>query len=449
MNASSTAPPRPRGPLLLVLAALLAGRVEAAPARAPGAQAGGAPQAGAAGDEDGQAAGQDADASEGRRRRKRNKQSPFFEALRATRFPNIPRPPLATAWKDPKALERGERMKRELMDAAGGWDAFREADGVRYDLLVATKLDPKKPGETWRVHHYVATLAHFDAERNGYLYSEYAKPSLTGPDFVREVVYDEYFWREMRGGYLRTPNARRTAYSAVRLEQLCGLMPFCLEMLGGKLAYLRDEEVEGRPIEVYALQLDETLVLNTYPILVDEYGYVDEYFVYVDPGARPSDDGLDAGPADAVVVQLRWAVPDDRVKEPPHMGWWTIDYEGLVDVGDKLKLPHRRYRWLDDWGAIEEYEIADGQLASIPAPAMRRPWQTDIVYQMPYRCDFWDPPAGVTGLAGHDTDTPLPRAGTYPPNHPKSRPTGKFPPLEGEGSSGSTGSDGEEGDSPR
>jgi hypothetical protein len=328
--------------------------------------------------------------------------------VHALRFPNLPRPPLSPAWEDPAAVERGTEMMARLIETAGGWDAFQALGGVRYDLLQTSMMDSGgKKG--WLVHHYEPRLAHFNVDGSGYLYSEYAKPTLTGPDFIREVVVHEVSWREMRGGFGRSPKARRTARSSVRLECFTGLMPFSLRVMDAKMAFIEEEESAVGTLEEYAVQLAEPLMINYYPFMVDEFGQVDEFLVYVEP----------SGPR---VVQMRFAFPDEMVERPPHLRWWTMDFEGSIAAGEEpnvVAFPHKRFRSLEGFNDVDELWIEDVLVDRIPPPAMRRPWLSDGVYQMPYRCDYWDPPDGVQGLTGHDTDIPLPRPGQYPPGHPR------------------------------
>jgi hypothetical protein len=339
--------------------------------------------------------------------------------LDAMRFPNLPRPPLSAAWEDPSAVARGQAMVGRLIDAAGGMEAFDSLRGLRYDMLQTSRLNlgDKK---NWKVHHYEPRLVHFNVDGNGYVYSEYAKPSLTGPDFIREVMFDDAAWREMRGGFGRSPKARRTARSSVRLEFLTGLMPFSLERMNARMAFVREEPSDLGTLEVYAVQLAEPLLVNYYPFIVEEHGELDEFHLMVEPSAPR-------------VVQMRFAFPDESIARAPHLRWWTMDFEGSIAAGDESKqvvLPHKRFRWLDGFNDIDELLTEDVVIERIPPPALRRPWLTDGVYQMPYRCDFWDPPTGVQGLAGHDTGLPLPKPGEYPPEHPLAGKNQRPPLLE-------------------
>ncbi len=401
--------------LLLVAAAL----VGPARGQGEGAQEGDSPPP--------EGAGQEEQADPPRTR----KLSPFFEEkIRGAHYPNLPRPPLSPSWDDPEAVARGSQMIERLLAAAGGWQAFQKLGGLRYDCLVTVKVDTHKEPDPWRVHHYEPRLCHFDVDGNGYVYTEYARPTLTGPDMVREVLYGDISWREMRSGYLRSLNARRTAWASVRLEELTGLMPFSLRMLDARLAFVREEHPPEGTVEVYAMQLADPLVLNHYPMMVDEYGFVDEFLVFIRP-------------EEPRVVQLGFAFPDEMVKKPPHMRWWFTDFEGSIRAGEECILPHKRFRWLEGFDNIDEYWVEDVVVEPLPPRSMRRPWQTEGVYDMPYRCDFWDPPEGVQGLSGHGTGVPHPRPGDYTPDHPRHR--GGFPPLDREEAGGAAGT----GDSPR
>jgi hypothetical protein len=190
------------------------------------------------------------------------------------------------------------------------------------------------------------------------------------------------------------------------MERLTATMPFSLRSMGAKLAFVREEESEIGTLEVYAMQLADTMIINYYPWMVDEYGIVDEFHLIVDP----SEDR---------VIQMRFAFPDSTVQNATQLRWWTMDFEGQIQLGESCVLPHKRYRWLEGWNEITDLWIEDVEVERIPPIALRRPWQTGTVYQMPYRCDFWDPPGGVPGLSGHGTGVDLPRRGEYPPGHPK------------------------------
>ncbi len=354
-------------------------------------------------------------AREAHKNRKRH-YSPFFMEVRNSYKPAAAAPGLSTAWDDPEAIRKGTEMKERLIEAAGGWEAFEKLGGLRYDLLMTTKVNTVTQEDSWRVHHYEPRLCHFNIDGNGYVYTEFARPSLTGPDFVREVVYKENMWREMRGSFLRTFDARRTAYESVKTELLQGLMPFSLRMLDTRLAFVRRENSPAGKVEVYALQMEPPLLVSFFPMVQEQYGLVNELLLYIDPEEEE-------------VVQILFAFADPAVKKPPHLRWWTIDFEGSLEIGG-VRIPHKRFRWLEGWRTLEELEIADLVPEAVPPPAFRRPWHSDAVYQMPYRCDFWDPDHAINGLTGHDTGLPHPRPGTYPPDHPKHR--GKFPPLKSE-----------------
>ena len=136
---------------------------------------------------------------------------------------------------------------------------------------------------------------------------------------------------------------------------------------------------------------------------------------------RTSSVRLIVDPTEPKVVQLRFAFPDADIARPPHLRWWTMDFEGSIAVGEEpnqVALPHKRFKQLQGFNDIDELWTEHTLVERIPPPALRRPWLSDGVYQMPYRCDFWDPPTGVHGLTGHGTGVPLQRKGEYPPDHP-------------------------------
>ena len=326
--------------------------------------------------------------------------------MRDALHPVLPAIPISAAWDDPAAVEKGEAMITRLIDAAGGWEEYLKLGGFRYDMLATSKMNSYKGKNPWVVHHYEPRLCHFNVEKAGYVYSEWAKPSLTGPDFMREIMFDKLSWREMRGGFLRTAKSYRTARSRVRLERLTGTMPYSLKSMRGRLAFMREEQSEIGKLEMYALRLPGDMMINYYPWMVEDFGQVYEFHLIVDPVANS-------------VVQMRFAFPDSTVAKAPHIRWWTMDFEGKQPVGEKCFLPHRRYLWLDGWNELDELLIEDVVVERIPPSALRRPWQSGNVYLMPYRCDFWDPPKGVEGLTGHDTGLEDLPAGRYPPGHPK------------------------------
>ncbi len=328
--------------------------------------------------------------------------------MRDALHPVLPPIPVSPAWDDPAAVLRGEAMIEKLIGAAGGWEEYLKLNGFRYDMLATSKTNTYKGKRPWKVHHYEPRLCHFNVEKAGYVYSEWAKPSLGGPDFMREIVFDKLSWREMRGGFLRTEKSARTARSRVQLERLTGTMPFSLRSMKGRLAFMRIEESDIGELEMYAFRLPQDMLINYYPWMVEEFGSVPEFHVIVDP-------------TEPRVIQMRFAYPDPTVARAPHIRWWTMDFEGKMPVGDKCVLPHKRHLWLDGWNELDELWIEDVVVERIPPVALRRPWQSGEVYQMPYRSDFWDPPAGVEGLTGHDTGIDVLPAGQYPPGHPNYR----------------------------
>ncbi|MFT5283969.1 MAG: hypothetical protein ACI8TQ_000120 [Planctomycetota bacterium] len=344
--------------------------------------------------------------------------------MREALHPTLVRPPISEAWKDPEALKRGEEMLGRLIESAGGWDAYMKLGGFRYDLLNRSKMNTGKGKNPWRVHHYEPRLVHLNTEASGYIYAEFAKPSLTGPDFQREVKFGEIAWREVRGNYTRTPKGERTATTSVRMERFTGTMPFSLRSMNCKMAFMREEKSEVGTLEMYAVQMSKVMMLNYYPWMVEEYGIVDEFHLLVDP-------------AENRVVQLQFNFPDDTVRKAPYLRWWTMDFEGAIKLGENCVLPHKRFRWLSGWNEITEMWMEDVVVERISPKALRRPWQADGVYAMTIRCDFWDPPKGVDGLTGHGTGIEVLRPGAYPPNHPKN--AGVLPPEESEGTDAADG----------
>lgn len=304
----------------------------------------------------------------------------------------IPKLKPSAAWDDPAAVERGQKMIARLIAAGGGMEKFRQLSGVRYDTLLTSRSRTinKVNNEKWRVHHYEPRLTHLDTRGHGFLLSEFAKPTLRGPDFSREVLFEGIAWREMRGNYYRTEKARRTAKSAVRLEYLTGLMPFSLDVMQAELAYEGDEvdEASDYQAEIYAMRLAEPLVMNVYPMIVKKYETITEFKVFIDPRTD-------------MVMQIKYAFPDKHVRKKPHMRWVTIEFSEWTEIpGRELKIPYKRLRYLAEWSTLEEWWVEDIVVEELPAASVRRPWQAGEVYRSPIWADFWDPPSGLPGVEG-------------------------------------------------
>jgi|GEM_PF-5216724 len=339
---------------------------------------------------------------------------------------------------DPEAVQRGERALRDILVAAGSrpnlpgaWNdhlLWYDVEGLRYDSLEILRTRLLRPGAKWRLNHFEPRFFFGNGEGRGYLLRELAAPATMQGEyraaFRREVGAGDVYWAEFDGQSLRSnEEACLNAQKFMLGEYFFGYMPHSLTLFDPSLVYLRNERLDGRPHEVYRLQLPG-------PFLA-EWGHASDVFtVFVDPASNritelrfpdPLHDGVSV-----IVHYSNWQpveVPERQLNAFKERLTGTIEgqrevlgddgVEALVGLLDdpeggllptRLLLPSRRAVRDDRGGRDREFLCADFQFEPLPEEALERPWQTGRVWISPWRSDFFDsdPTEGAGGERGAD-----------------------------------------------
>lgn len=283
----------------------------------------------------------------------------------------------ADPWSSPEALARGERMLRQLLDSAGGLEAWQALPGLSYQLLETLHVQTDAAAGAWAVHDRVPRLAAFETNGDGYLYSEFARyepaDQSVHASFRREVRALGAAWAEQDGAPERGPEASQRARDRCAREFLLGGMPFSLAGGRAQLCYAGPAVLRDRPLEAYRLRLRE-------PVRLEEHEAISECTLYVD--AR-----------EGRVVQLGYelrALDRDDFAQPLTRA--SVDFEGRLPVG-RIFLPERRYQWHERGPRQLEWHSALPLPEAPGAEALRRPWISGSVWRPPRRANHWDAPA--------------------------------------------------------
>jgi len=304
--------------------------------------------------------------------------------------------PARSVWDDAEAVERGGAMLATLLEAAGGLEAWKGLGGLRLDVLEARHVVVDHANDRWAVHHYIPRLCHFTPEGNGFLWSEFVGPQMKGPAYRRQIAVDGVYWAEMGGQYTRAEGIADSVRGIFERHLLLGAMPFSIQVLGGRLAFVRETTREAgdgeRPTEVYSLRLPKGQA-----IAMEEGEKAREFLVLVDTESKR-------------VVQLQYIV-DRRMpgREVKGIVRCYVDFGGTLEVGD-VKLPRRYDLWRENPSYMLRWISADPRAEEVPPAALRKPWLTNSIYVPTARADHWDPPGGVPEPEGRGA-RPAPRVG--------------------------------------
>lgn len=330
---------------------------------------------------------------------------------------------------DREAVARGERALRDLLVAAGSrpnlpgeWREhvlWYDVAGLRYDSIEILRTRLKQPGAKWRLNHLEPRFFFANGQGRGYLLRELVAPAAERGEFRasfrREVGAGDVYWVEVDGASLRdNEQACLNAQKVMLGEYFYGLMPHSLALFDPQLVWLRNERLEGRPHEVYRLELPAPFEA--------EFGHASAVFtMYVDPQRNrisqlrfpdPLNENLSViveysswvrvpvsgAQRDLFVQRLagtiagqRDVLGDDGVEALTAL---LADPDGGL-VPTQMLLPSRRSVRDELGGHDREFLAADFRFQPTPDAAFERPWQTGRVWESPWRSDFFDPDDGA------------------------------------------------------
>lgn len=267
--------------------------------------------------------------------------------------------------------EPPEDIVAALVEAAGGREAWEEADGIRYDMLETVRI--LEGEQRWVVATRVPMLVHFDAADRGYLNQEYTSLDLTRASYRRAVAMGLDAWAEQGTRYDHETGTIQDVLNEVTRERFLGTMPFSLLAEGTRVAYIGAQEVDGRAVWAFEVAVPR-------PIAPRRVERVRTFYLFVDTETMS-------------VVRLRWQFVElDRWDIGNPSETWQVDFTEFREA-QGIRIPHRRVMWTEDPRRLWEWISEDVALERIPPAALRRPWYTGSTYAGAPRADFWDPPA--------------------------------------------------------
>ncbi|MHC4379178.1 MAG: hypothetical protein ACYS26_21465, partial [Planctomycetota bacterium] len=335
----------------------------------------------------------------------------------------IQKKPSGLPLDDPAALQRGEQDLLRMLDAAGGLVRFRDPEkepvhllsrlpGLSYQTLEIGRVESKNGGN-WSIQFVIPHLLHVNGAGHGFLYSEYVDDS-SGEGykraFRREVYTGQLSWAELGSFYLRDKDSERRSRQHVLSELFLGYMPHSLTMLGAKLAFRDETEINGQRIARYAVELPRSVALHS----GEEVRWVDLFvdqdtweplrlsYVPLGPLARVIDiefsgtlEMLSEAPlrdqlAQSLSAELRRNLEQQGADEAT-LAAAAVGADDLV-LPESVRIPFRRYMADSRAREVFSWETAEWRLEDLPVEALHRPWQTGAVWTPPRHADHWDPP---------------------------------------------------------
>lgn len=335
----------------------------------------------------------------------------------------IQKKPTGLPLDDPAALQRGEQDLLNMLEAAGGLVRFRDPEkepvhllsrlpGLSYQTLEIGRVESKKGGN-WTIQFVIPHLLHINGAGHGFLYSEYVDDSSgEGYEraFRREVYTGQLSWAELGRFYLRDKDSERRSRQHVLSELFLGYMPHSLTMLGAKLAFRDETEVNGQRIGRYAVELPRSVALHSgeevrwLDLFVDQDTWEPLRLSYVPLGplARVIDiefsgtlEMLAEAPlrdqlAASLSAELRRTLEQQGADEAT-LAAAAVGADDLV-LPESVRIPFRRYMADSRAREVFSWETAEWRLEELPAEALHRPWQAGSVWTPPRHADHWDPP---------------------------------------------------------
>jgi hypothetical protein len=349
--------------------------------------------------------------------------TPPQEGERPAQKPRAGRQPAQQV--DPEALEKGRQELNRILAAAGAranlpgrlddYLLWPEVAGVRYDQLELHRSRILRPGEPWRINDLTPRFFFADGAGHGYmlleLVTQISDRGDLGPMFRREVGGGDTYWAEVNGTVYRAEKPATNAQRVFLGEYFFGLMPHSLALFDPSMAFLRNERVDGRTLAIYTLRLPAPFEA--------EYGHWNNVFtISVDPSTHRIEQMQFADPFEEGVTIIVQYTDWIALEAPEELrATWrtglraeleeqraTLGDQGLakllerVDAPDgivprSLVFPTRRVVFDARGGREREFLSADFHFETLPPASYAPPWQTNELFESPYRSDFFDPPA--------------------------------------------------------